>query len=220
MIHNVVGISGGKDSTALGLLAIEKQTENLKFVFADTGHEHSETYEYVEYLSEEFKARCGVGITTVRADFADRIEAKRQRIAVEWPEAGISQDRVDAALAVMKPTGNAFLDMCLWKGVFPSTRRRWCTEVLKHKPMEDQVQNPILQSGCQALINWQGVRADESKARAHLKMHDVEFGQWDPEPQGHLIYRPIIKWNVKDVFAMHRKHGLKPNPLYKKGAGS
>ena len=26
MIHNVIGISGGKDSAALGLLAIERQT--------------------------------------------------------------------------------------------------------------------------------------------------------------------------------------------------
>jgi 3'-phosphoadenosine 5'-phosphosulfate sulfotransferase (PAPS reductase)/FAD synthetase len=51
--NNIVSVSGGKDSTALLLLAIERQTENLQAVFADTGHEHQQTYEYVQYLSEK-----------------------------------------------------------------------------------------------------------------------------------------------------------------------
>ena len=57
---NVVSISGGKDSTALALLAIERETKNLHFVWADTGHEHPQTYEYVEYLSGELKRRASV----------------------------------------------------------------------------------------------------------------------------------------------------------------
>lgn len=31
------------------------------------------------------------------------------------------------------------------------------------------------------------------------------------------IYRPILRWNVEQVFAQHRKHGIEPNPLYKLG---
>ena len=42
---NVISISGGKDSTAMGLLALEKNPPNLRFVFADTGHEHKKTYD-------------------------------------------------------------------------------------------------------------------------------------------------------------------------------
>ncbi|MGA4815516.1 phosphoadenosine phosphosulfate reductase family protein [Pseudomonas aeruginosa] len=40
-------MSGGKDSTALLLLAIERGAEDLQAVFADTGHEHPQTYEYI-----------------------------------------------------------------------------------------------------------------------------------------------------------------------------
>jgi len=37
---NIISISGGKDSTAIAHLALEKSHDNLRFVFADTSHEH------------------------------------------------------------------------------------------------------------------------------------------------------------------------------------
>ena len=49
--------------TALLLLAIERQAENMQAVFADTGNEHDLTYEYVRYLAEA----TGVPIRWVRA---------------------------------------------------------------------------------------------------------------------------------------------------------
>ena len=51
-ILHVVSLSGGKDSTATALVAIELHgRENCRFVFADTGNEHEATYEYaLEYL--------------------------------------------------------------------------------------------------------------------------------------------------------------------------
>ena len=41
--HNVISFSGGKDSTAMLLLAIERDTPDLSVVFADTGNEHEQT---------------------------------------------------------------------------------------------------------------------------------------------------------------------------------
>ena len=41
--HNIISFSGGKDSTAMLLLAIERETDNLSAVFADTGNEHEQT---------------------------------------------------------------------------------------------------------------------------------------------------------------------------------
>lgn len=48
---NIISISGGKDSTALWLYAIERGVE-VTTVFADTGHEHPKTYQYIEYLQK------------------------------------------------------------------------------------------------------------------------------------------------------------------------
>lgn len=224
-IANVISLSGGKDSTALALLAIERGAENLRFLFADTGHEHASTYEYVDYLDSVLQSKCGVGVETVRADFSRQIEGKRKFIQEHWladlVEAGKTeaeaQDKIARALAVLHPTGNPFLDLCLWKGRFPSTRRRFCSSELKHIPLQNAVE-PML-GQYRAILSWQGVRRDESAQRANLIERDVEFGSWEPEPSGLLIYRPILDWTVEDVFAMHRKHGVKPNPLYSQGMG-
>ena len=48
----VIGLSGGKDSTACALLLKDK--ENVHYAFADTGAELPETYEYLDRLEKYF----------------------------------------------------------------------------------------------------------------------------------------------------------------------
>jgi hypothetical protein len=55
----------------------------------------------------------------------------------------------------------------MWKGRFPSTRVRFCTFELKHTPIKNQVIDPLLDK-YDNVISWQGVRAQESPARADL----------------------------------------------------
>lgn len=212
-IHNIVSMSGGKDSTAMALLAIERETPNLHLVFADTGHEHQQTYDYVDYLEH----RLAIRIERVKADFTRQIEGKRRFIAEHWEADGVPPERVALALEILHPTGNPFLDLCLWKGRFPSTKARFCSEELKHNPMNEYARR--IGACQQAVISWQGVRRDESLSRRDLPERDVELGTWEPEPKGHLIYRPILDWTVEDVFAMHRRHNVEPNPLYRQGMG-
>ena len=215
---NLVSISGGKDSTAMALIAAEKAPGSVRFVFADTGHEHPVTYKHVNDLSDELERRVGQPIQWVRADFTRRIENKRQYITEKWPEKGVSQDQIDRALNVLQPTGNPMLDLCLWKGRFPSTRARFCSQELKHIPIHDQMVEPLLDQ-YRAVVSWQGVRRDESRSRSELPERDVEFGQWEPEPKGLLIYRPILDYTADDVFDLHRRHGVRWNPLYEQGMG-
>lgn len=211
MKHNIVSVSGGKDSTALLLLALERNTENLQAVFADTGHEHQQTYEYVKYLNDKV-----FPIRTIQADFSRDIARKREFVATKWREQGIPEEKVLRALEVLHPTGNPFLDLCIWKGRFPSTKARFCSEELKRNPIIEQVQMPLLDNG-DTIWSWQGVRADESASRANLPELECVGGM---KGSGELWnYRPILKWTAQDCFDMHRKHGIKHNPLYEQGMG-
>lgn len=205
--HNVVSISGGKDSTALLLLAIERETPNLSAVFADTGNEHPYTYAYVQYLIDKFSDR--IPFQWVRASFAAQIAKKREYVLTKWADKGVSQDAIIRAADALKPTGNPFLDLCIWKGRFPSTKARFCSEELKRNVIIEQVQEPLLANGDE-VVSWQGVRADESPSRAALPV-------WEEVGGGLFNYRPILQWTVEEVFAMHDRHGIEPNPLYKLG---
>ncbi|OCA54228.1 Thioredoxin-dependent 5'-adenylylsulfate reductase [Photorhabdus namnaonensis] len=212
---NVISVSGGKDSLAQWLLAIENSVNHIA-VFADTGHEHPQTMEYLDYLEN----RLGK-IQRVRADFSNQINAKRAFIKSRWPlslvsECGMSaaqaENRIIAALKVLFPTNNPFLDLCMLKGRFPSTKARFCTFELKHKPISEQIIKPLL-SEFDEVISWQGVRAQESPARAGLPVWESDID----DTAGLSVYRPILSWTHEHVFALAKKHSIKPNPLYQQG---
>ncbi|MDU0703950.1 phosphoadenosine phosphosulfate reductase family protein [Pseudomonas aeruginosa] len=125
--HNIVSVSGGKDSTATLLVAMAHQVPNLRGVFADTGNEHELTLEYIDYLEQV----TGVAIERRRADFSRQIAGKRRYIETKWRDQGVAETIIEAALDVLQPTGIPFLDLCLWKGRFPSRKAQFCTEELK-----------------------------------------------------------------------------------------
>lgn len=230
-IVNVISISGGKDSLATALVAIERGTENLRFVFADTGNEHQITYDYVDYLDGKFKELTGRGIDVVRACFAERMAEKAKRLEqwLIWVSSdqamveprwfgGYTLELVERYIELLKnPTGIPFLDLCIWKSRFPGTRSAFCTTELKHEPL-NEYQNSLL-ADFDAVISWQGVRRDESLKRRDLPEKDIEFGCWEPEPQGMLIYRPILDWEAADTFEIATRFGFDWNKLYSLGMG-
>lgn len=77
-IRHVVSVSGGKDSAATLLLALQRfPREKIIPIFCDTGNEHKEVYAYLAYLEQALD----IEIIRLKADFTEQIAAKRMFIA-------------------------------------------------------------------------------------------------------------------------------------------
>lgn len=210
MTHHIVNISGGKDSSATALLAADRGRDFALWM-ADTGNEHPATVEHANYLAD----LLGKPLNIARADFAPQLLRKREFVAVKWREQGMPEAIVLRAMEALQPTGNPFLDLCIWKGRFPSRKAQFCTEFLKQKAIEDACVGPALESA--PVVQWLGVRRDESLNRRNAPMFQ-RVKRLD-KPYSMLLYRPIILWTAQDVFEFAARKGLRPNPLYKMGFG-
>ena len=63
---NIVSVSGGKDSTAMLLLMIEKKIPIHRIYFADTGLELPETYKFIKRLSKYCEIRLRFPIRIIK----------------------------------------------------------------------------------------------------------------------------------------------------------
>lgn len=204
----VVSVSGGKDSTATAILALDRYGKDCcRFVFADTGHEHPLT---TKYLFGDFQDALGITVETVRAEFTAEIAGKRKYVAEKWAGKGVSQEVIDRTLTNLQPTGNPFLDLCLWKGRFPSTMARFCTQELKRYPLERFMMN-LLTAGHKP-ESWQGIRRDESRNRADALEEEMSAEGW-------MIRRPIVHWTGQQVVDFVKSRNVPLNPLYSLGMG-
>lgn len=259
-IVHVVSVSGGKDSAATLLFALERFGKHRVIpIFCDTGNEHEEVYSYLEYLEKTLD----IHIVRLRASFDEEIVSKRmyvardQRTRREYDTAPVfdaagnlvpkrdgrgkiimrkvrrnGQEIVEPvqktrkvgggrrvrwsnkakrrAMEFMHPTGNPFLDLCIWKGRFPSRKAQFCTQELKtHMAVSFQLE--LVESG-KTVVSWQGVRRDESPNRRNAKL----FERIAP---GMYAYRPIVDWTAAQVFEFCGTRNLQPNPLYLQGMG-
>lgn len=203
-MRKIISVSGGKDSTAVALLAMEQnKPEDVIFIFCDTGNEHYKTYEYLNYLDDYFQSKGFSKIVRLKLDSTEKLKRKAERLK-DYPE--IAKH--------IRPTGSAFLDLCLVNGRFPGFTSRFCTKELKQKPANDFIAQ-FLENG-ESVEVWTGVRADESIKRAkyperELRIEDKKTGAqaWD--------VRPILNWSVEDVFKKIKNSGIEANPLYAMG---
>lgn len=214
VIH-VVSVSSGKDSDVTLLLALHRYgKERVRAVMCDTGNEHALAWEHIAYLEQHL----GIKVTVLRADFTAEIMAKRQFIArdvrtrrdssgrrVRW-----SNKAKRRALAELWPSGNPFLDLCMWKGRFPSRKAQFCTRELKTELLV-QYQQALVEQG-HRVVSWQGIRRDESQNRRDAKI----FERLNPRT---YAYRPLVDWTAAQVFAFLAAHAVQPNDLYRKGMG-
>lgn len=161
----VCSVSGGKDSAAASLYLTENGIDHVR-VFADTGWEKREVYEYLR--------------GPLTKALGPIVEVRSERL---------------------------FTELVRHKRIFPDRTKRFCTTELKVKPIL-----AFLDTFDTEVVNVIGVRRDESKARSVAP-------EWEESKALNIeVWRPLVTWSVADVIAIHRRHGLAPNPLYGMGA--
>lgn len=102
------------------------------------------------------------------------------------------------------------IERILRHGMFPARHRRWCTKDLKTVPLTRYITR-LMDVG-DDVVNAVGIRAEESDKRA-------EYPEWEWMPEYDCdMWRPMMSWTEQDVIDIHTRHGLRPNPLYLKGA--
>ena len=170
ILHHV-GISGGKDSTALLLWMVRESGIDPKTIlatFCDTDNEHALTYAHIRMLSET----------------------------------------VHPIQTIYPPRG--FFELAFYNRRFPDPVSRFCTVELKIKPTLQLIAR-LRGRGWDKIVMCSGVRGSESFERSKLV---------EREPKDDLIeeWRPMLKWSLADVWAIHKRHGIPPHPLYAMGA--
>lgn len=143
MIINHLGLSSGKDSTALLGWAIHESgypRESIRTTFCDTENEYPEVYRQIENLSE-YCVQHGV----------EPVRTLRNTDSWTWE---LSQHSL-------------FLRLAILKKAFPAARKRFCTEYLKIIPSIYWLQEQQLQG--YEVIMHSGVRGSESQERALME---------------------------------------------------
>ena len=210
----VLSCSGGKDSTATGLY-LQEQGIEFEAIFCDTGWEHPATYDYlrgpltarfgqIRVLSADVQWPERVRLHALRAAGADmaEVDAAERAEGARLAEVCEAMAREVEALLGCGGARSPLVRTVLKKAVFPARVLRWCTQELKAFPAKaylGTLDDPI---------NVVGIRAEESKSRSLMPEREYDAGM-DCE-----TWRPLIRWTLDDVIAIHKRHGLAPNPLY------
>lgn len=212
-VYHVVSVGGGKDSDETLRQALARFPKNRVVpIFCDTGNEHKAVGEHLAYLEAKFD----IVITRLKANFDAELAAKRMFIArdqrtrrddrgrrVRWTNKAKRR-----ALAALHPSGNPFLDLCMWKGRFPSRKAQFCTQELKTE-LAVAFQFRLVEKG-HRVVSWQGVRRDESLNRRNA----AKFERINPRM---YAYRPLADWTAAQVFASLAAHDIEVNALYRQG---
>jgi 3'-phosphoadenosine 5'-phosphosulfate sulfotransferase (PAPS reductase)/FAD synthetase len=96
-----------------------------------------------------------------------------------------------------------------YRAGFPARMQRWCTRELKIEPLRKYHDALGVET-----ISAVGVRGQESVSRAAMAEWELEEG---PRTWNGWVWRPLLAWKVEDVLAIHHRHGVPVNPLYRAG---
>lgn len=204
----VVTFSGGKDSVANWLHLQRERGLNVVCLFADTGWESQDTYDYLDLL--ESKHSCPLV----------RVSPRLRHLWAEGTEENLTPAicaKLERAFSPFANCNGHVLDwqidmrrMVILKGRPPSATARFCTTILKLRPMRDYVLS-LWNCGQNRVVIATGIRDEEGEKRASMPVMSID------ELTGRPMWKPIKRWPVADVFAAHKRYQVPINPHYFKG---
>lgn len=209
---NICSVSGGKDSTALYCLMVETYGQDFLPVFADTDNEHPVTANYVRNLHV---MAGGPPVHFVKADFSRQMKKRRAERIESVRKHTIGSPEYLEALAFarkMRPRGNKFLDMMIWKNRAPSTKAQFCTEHLKLWPIKFYL-SANFPSDQYEWVMFTGMRAGESLKRSRMQPFS-----WNDFFDCESVL-PMLYNSESDEYDYLLSKGVPPNPLYALGYG-
>jgi 3'-phosphoadenosine 5'-phosphosulfate sulfotransferase (PAPS reductase)/FAD synthetase len=153
---HAVSLSGGKDSTCLLLLMIERGLPIDAVIWADTGMEFPEMYGHISKVDEHLYRERGLHITTLRSP------KSFEYMMFDEPKQKPSTLENRARLGV-PPYGNG------WPGI----KVRWCTGQLKTHQINKELTRL---KGQHRLQQYVGIAADEAHRCKDLHYPLVDWG--------------------------------------------
>ncbi len=194
-------------------LHLREQGIPFRAVFFDTGWEHADTYRYAATLPET------LGVDVQHRRRMPALDERREAMArdvealLALPAGPVWSSTAGGPYELVTDDGHRRSALVRWmlaRGMFPSRTRRFCTQELKFFTARDVMRE--VHAGGAAPVNVLGIRADESAARSQLPERELDM---DLDA---MVWRPLLRWTVEDVIAIHRRHGVTPNPLYLRNA--
>lgn len=187
MSNVIVLLSGGKDSTACLLLAIE-QGHDVIALFNETGWEHPDTYKYLKYLEKVTGVKIHETENEATPDMVSLIK-RNQRYPSMMSRFCTDRFKVSPSRKfynkLLKTTDK---DYIAWYGMRKDESSARSKKYAEHIDSEIYDLDDIFP------------KVYGKKLRSRIK--------------GQL---PIVNWSEEQVFAYIQSRGIEPNPLYAKG---
>lgn len=186
----IVSFSGGKDSQAALLFAVEKYgKDNVEAVFCDTGWEHPDTYTHIQQVVDQLQIPLATLKSVRYRDFVDLAQKKHRFPA--------TRTRFCTVELKIKPMIDWILEqddnLIIIQGIRASesqARAAMLPECSYFREYFDNDAKGLYRK--KDVIKW-------------CKHHDAS------------VLRPIFAWSAQQVIDYILAHGQQPNPLYKRG---
>ena len=187
--HNVVSLSGGKDSTAMLLMLLERGEPVADIMFFDTGWEFPEMYEHLEKL----EAFTGLKITRLRPRLP--VGTDTEKSPFDW--------MMSEYPVVRRGTRQVHKIGRGW----PAANARWCTG-RKQQSLKAHLSALTHQSGLELpLRQCVGFAADERHRLDGVTKKDGAY---------HVQRYPLMEWGITEADALDYcyKRGFTWDGLY------